>query len=59
MSADLLNVLFSFQPDDPELLQKREYDSAIRSFVSTVASISPQHFLKGADTPQDVLEVRT
>ncbi|ORY13308.1 hypothetical protein BCR34DRAFT_481226 [Clohesyomyces aquaticus] len=57
MSSELLNVLFAFQPDDQELQQKREYDSAIRGFVTTVANISPQHFLKGADTPQDVLEL--
>ncbi|KAF2477928.1 uncharacterized protein BDR25DRAFT_275470 [Lindgomyces ingoldianus] len=57
MSSELLSILFSFQPDDVELQQKREYDNQARNFVSTLSNISPQHFLKGADTAQDVLEL--
>lgn len=57
MSAELLNILLGFQPDAPELQQKREYDTTARNFVSSLGNISAQHFLKGADTPQDVLSV--
>jgi COP9 signalosome complex subunit 3 len=58
MSGDLLNILLQFQPDAPELKQKRDYDQAARSFVLQVANISPSHWQKGADTPQDVFRVR-
>ncbi|KAF2259456.1 hypothetical protein CC78DRAFT_537069 [Lojkania enalia] len=56
-SEQLLNLLLSFQPDAPELRQKRDYDSQVRSFVNQVANIPGQHYQKGADTPQDVLEL--
>jgi COP9 signalosome complex subunit 3 len=58
MSADLLNLLFSFQPDAPEFEQKSAYDTQARQFAHQVSNVSSQHFQKGADTPQDVLEVR-
>ncbi|KAF2195486.1 hypothetical protein K469DRAFT_616181 [Zopfia rhizophila CBS 207.26] len=57
MASDLLNLLFSFQPDLPELQEKLEYDRQARSFVSQLANVSGQHFLKGADTSQDIFEV--
>ncbi|KAF2000546.1 hypothetical protein P154DRAFT_522452 [Amniculicola lignicola CBS 123094] len=57
MSAELLNVLFAFQPDAPALKQKVQYDKAARQFVQQVSNIAPQHFSKGADTPQDVFEL--
>jgi COP9 signalosome complex subunit 3 len=59
MSAELASLLLSFQPDDPELKQKRDYDTSARNFVQQVAAIADQHFLKGANTPQDILEVIT
>jgi hypothetical protein len=57
MSADLVNILLSFQPESPELKQKLEYDQQARSFVAQLSNISASHWQKGADTPQDVLEV--
>jgi hypothetical protein len=57
MSADLVSILFQFQPDSPELKQKLEYDQQARSFVAQLSNISASHWQKGADTPQDVLEV--
>lgn len=57
MSAELLNLLLSFQPDSPDLKSKLEYHTQARQFAIQVANISGQHFLKGADTSQDVLEV--
>lgn len=57
MSAELANLLLSFQPDAPELKQKLDYHKQSRSFVQEVSNVSGQHFLKGADTSQDVLEV--
>jgi hypothetical protein len=58
MTADLVTVLLQFQPESPELKQRRDYDQAARSFVSQVSNISASHWSKGADTPQDVLTVR-
>ena len=58
MSAELIAVLLQFQPDAPELKQRREYDQAARSFVSQLSTLSASHWLKGVDTPQDVLTVR-
>jgi COP9 signalosome complex subunit 3 len=57
MSADLVSLLLQFQPDSPQLRQKREYDQQARNFVSQLANVSPSHWQKGADTPQDVLTV--
>ncbi|KAF2739397.1 hypothetical protein EJ04DRAFT_484181 [Polyplosphaeria fusca] len=56
MSSELLQALWSFQPDSPEVQQKREYDHQARQFRHQVSNISTSHFLKGAETPQDVLE---
>lgn len=58
MSAELVSILLQFQPDAPELKQRREYDTAARAFVLQLSNISASHWLKGADTQQDVLEVR-
>lgn len=57
MSSDLLSFLFSFQPDAPEVQQKRDYDTQARNFVQQIANTGSQYFLKGADTSQDLLEV--
>ncbi|KAH4203988.1 hypothetical protein HBH96_000730 [Parastagonospora nodorum] len=57
MSADLVNLLLQFQPDAPEVKQRRDYDQAARNFVSQLSNISSSHWQKGADTPQDVLTV--
>jgi COP9 signalosome complex subunit 3 len=57
MSGELLNALLAFQPDAPELRERREYDKQARGYVEDVQKIGPSHFLKGADTPQDVLNV--
>ncbi|KAJ4375042.1 hypothetical protein N0V83_002121 [Neocucurbitaria cava] len=57
MSAELTSILLQFQPESPDLKHKRDYDQAARSFVSQLASISAAHWLKGAETAQDVLPV--
>jgi hypothetical protein len=57
MSAELTTILLSFQPDSPELVQRREYDAKARQFVSQLSPISSTHWSKGAETPQDVLSV--
>jgi hypothetical protein len=57
MSADLTTILLQFQPESEELRQRQKYDLAARSFVTQLNNISQSHWLKGADTPQDVLEV--
>jgi COP9 signalosome complex subunit 3 len=57
MSADLVSILLQFQPESPEVKQKLEYDQQARSFVAQLSNISASHWQKGADTPQDVLEV--
>lgn len=57
MAAELLNILLSFQPDAPELQQKREYDKAAREFVANITNINASHYLKGADMSQDILSV--
>jgi COP9 signalosome complex subunit 3 len=57
MTADLVNLCLQFQPESPELKQKRDYDQQARNFVSQLSNVSPAHWQKGADTPQDVLTV--
>jgi COP9 signalosome complex subunit 3 len=57
MSSELLGILFQFQPDAPELQVNRFYDAAARMFVRQVTNIDQQHFLKGADTSEDLLDV--
>jgi COP9 signalosome complex subunit 3 len=57
MSADLVTVLLSFQPDSPELQQRREYDRQAREFVKQISGFTQAQFLKGADSPQDPLDV--
>lgn len=57
MASELLNIMLGFQPDSPELQQKRVYDHAAREFVGALNSIASHHFQKGADTSQDILTV--
>jgi COP9 signalosome complex subunit 3 len=57
MAGHLVDSLLSFQPDSPELQPRREYDKAAREFVSNISNIAPSHYLKGADTTNDVLDV--
>ncbi|KAL5429258.1 hypothetical protein PMIN06_012746 [Paraphaeosphaeria minitans] len=57
MSAEIITSLLSFQPDAPELQQKREYDKEAREFIKLVNGLTPATFLKGADSPQDPLNV--
>ncbi len=59
MSADLMNILLQFQPESPELKHRRDYDQAARNFVQQLSNISQGHWVKGADTQQDVLTVCT
>ena len=55
--AEILDTLLAFQPDAPELQQKRDYDKHIREFVAHITSIPASQYTKGADTPQDFLSV--
>lgn len=57
MTADLTTVLLQFQPEAEELKSRQKYDQAARQFVTQLNNISASHWSKGADTPQDVLEV--
>lgn len=57
MSAELLNLLFKFQPDEFTHKSYSEYNAAARQFAKELHNVSAQHYLKGADTPEDVLEV--
>ncbi|KAF2106306.1 hypothetical protein BDV96DRAFT_336645 [Lophiotrema nucula] len=57
MAGEVLAHLLEFQPSAPEVQQKREYDAAARQFVAKVSNISHPHFLKGAETSGDVLEI--
>ncbi|PVH96379.1 hypothetical protein DM02DRAFT_122871 [Periconia macrospinosa] len=57
MAAELLNGLLAFQPDSPEVKDKREYDRQAREFIDSLHKYNPSAFLKGADTPQDPLSV--
>jgi len=57
MAAELLHLLLGFQPDAPELQQRRDYDKVAREFVSNISNIAPSQYLKGADTTNDALGV--
>lgn len=57
MSADLVSILLQFQPEAPELKQRRDYDQAARSFVTQLSNNSASHWWKGSDTPQELLTV--
>ncbi|KAL5120948.1 hypothetical protein ACEQ8H_001136 [Pleosporales sp. CAS-2024a] len=57
MSADLVSLLLQFQPEAPELKQRREYDQQARNFVTQLSNVSASHWQKGADSSQDVLSV--
>lgn len=57
MAAELSSLLLSFQPDSPEVEKRRDYDSKARSFVAQLSNVSAPHWLKGADTAQDVFAV--
>ncbi|KAF2819768.1 hypothetical protein CC86DRAFT_412689 [Ophiobolus disseminans] len=57
MAESLLQVLLQFQPEAPEVKQKRDYDQAARNFSAQVSNISSSHWQKGADTSSDVLTV--
>lgn len=57
MSAELVTILLQFQPDAPEVKQRRDYDAAARAFLVQLSNIPAAHWAKGADTQQDVLTV--
>ncbi len=57
MTVELPTLLLQFQPDAEELKSRQKYDQAARQFVKQLDNVSASHFLKGAGTPQDVLEV--
>ncbi|KAI4942033.1 hypothetical protein J4E91_010420 [Alternaria rosae] len=57
MSAELTSILLSFQPDSPDLVKRREYDSKARSFVTQLNNIPSSQWSKGANTNQDILSI--
>ena len=57
MAVELPTLLLQFQPEAEELKSHQKYDQAARQFVKQLDNVSASHWLKGADTPQDVLEV--
>lgn len=57
MAAELPTLLLQFQPESEELRSRQKYDQAARQFVKQLDNVSSSHWLKGAETPQDVLEV--
>ncbi|KAF2853966.1 hypothetical protein T440DRAFT_295268 [Plenodomus tracheiphilus IPT5] len=57
MAADLVKTLLQFQPESPELKQRRDYDKAARDFVLQLSNIPASTWSKGAETQQDVLTV--
>ncbi|KAJ4366578.1 hypothetical protein N0V95_000245 [Ascochyta clinopodiicola] len=57
MTADLTTILLQFQPEAAELKSRQKYDQAARQFVTQLNGTSASQWLKGADTPQDVLEI--
>ena len=59
MTVELPALLLQFQPESEELKSRHKYDQAARGFVKQLDNVSTPHWLKGADTPQDVLEVCT
>ena len=59
MTVELPALLLQFQPESEELRSRHKYDQAARGFVKQLDNVSTPHWLKSADTPQDVLEVRT
>lgn len=57
MTVELPTLLLQFQPEAKELNSRQKYDQAARQFVKQLDNVSASHWLKGADAPQDVLEV--
>ncbi|KAI8938246.1 hypothetical protein NX059_005906 [Plenodomus lindquistii] len=57
MAAELVKMLLQFQPDSPDLKQRRDYDQAARSFVLQLSNISASHWSKSTETQQDVLTI--
>ncbi|KZM25342.1 hypothetical protein ST47_g3537 [Ascochyta rabiei] len=55
MTADLTTILLQFQPEAAELKSRQKYDQAARQFVIQLNGTSASQWLKGADTPQDIL----
>ena len=57
MASELLNLLFSFQPDDPAVAKPIDYHRNVRTFIRHLNNVSPAVLSKGADTEQDILQV--
>ncbi|KAJ8107267.1 hypothetical protein OPT61_g8986 [Boeremia exigua] len=56
MTVELPTLLLQFQPEAEELKPRQKYDQAARQFVKQLDNVPAAQWLKGADTPQDVLE---
>lgn len=57
MAVELPALLLQFQPESEDLKSRQKYDQAAKAFVKQLDNVSASHWSKGADTPQDVLEV--
>jgi hypothetical protein len=57
MTLELPTLLLQFQPDSEDVKSRQKYDQAAKAFVKQLDNVSALHWSKGADTPQDVLEV--
>jgi COP9 signalosome complex subunit 3 len=57
MAVELPALLLQFQPESEDLKSRQKYDQAAKAFVKQLDNVSASHWSKGADTPQDVLEI--
>ncbi|KAJ4383205.1 hypothetical protein N0V86_001249 [Didymella sp. IMI 355093] len=57
MTLELPTLLLQFQPDSEDVKSRQKYDQAAKAFVKQLDNVSALHWSKGADTPQDVLEI--
>ena len=57
MAVPLHALLLQFQPEAEELKVHQKYDQSARQFVKQLDNVSATHWMKGADTPEDIIEV--
>jgi len=57
MAADLAETLLQFQPEAPQLRQRREYDLAARGFALQLSSLPAAQWPQDAETEQRILGV--
>ncbi|KAH6643855.1 hypothetical protein C7974DRAFT_324937 [Boeremia exigua] len=57
MAVPLHALLLQFQPEAEELKVHQRYDQSARQFVKQLDNVSATHWMKGADTPEDIIEI--